>query len=281
MTKKIDEEYKSIFGLNIPLQEKSFKEDSFLNTHSGLFRTSIRDIELFSCDEVNVLLFGYSYEGHSGLFVRVKNPLDGFDGYHSDLYYPIRGGGTSMCGTNRNYSVINPWEKFINKALIGTRGNLMYIDKMSHHNNLFLERVSDPRIIAKELNYKYVEFPSTIRNFGKAYITKKTQLVVAMHYRAFGGFEKKIETIYLGWNIKQYEMIKDVVYRDGGTTFCDLKDSDGVIHHYFTPSPFSQRLGNEVPPATFDGEEMIEVEDEARINIIIQHLGLISLPKDK
>lgn len=281
MTKKIDEEYKSIFDLNIPLQEKSFKEDSFLNTNSMVFGTSHREIELFSCDEVNVLLFGHSFEGHGGLFVRVKNPLDGFDGYHSDIYYPIIEGGVSICGTNRSYSATNPWEKFTKKALIGTRGNLMYIDKMSHHNNLFLERVSDPRIIAKELNYKYVEFPSTIRNFGKAYITKKTQLVVAMHYSAFGAYEKKIETIDLGWNIKKYEMVNDVVYRDGGTTFCDLKDSDGVIHHYFTPSPLSKRLGNEVPPATFDGEEMIEVEDEPRISIIIQHLGLIALPKDK
>lgn len=280
MSNNIDEQPTSIFDLNIPLQEKSFIDPTFINTNSGLFGISRRDVELFSCDEVSVLLFSFSYEGHSDLFIRIKNPLAGYDGYHWDLYYPIKEGLTSSCGTNRSYSATNPWEKFIKKTIIGTRDNFMYINKVSQHNNLFLKKITDSDVIKKELNYQYVEFPSTIRNFIRAYVTKKTNLVVAVHYGAFGKYEKKIETIDLNGNIKQYEMIKDVVYRDGGTTFCDLKDSNGVIHHYFTPSPLNKKLGHEVSPATFDGEEMVEVEDE-RTNIIIKQLGLIILPKDK
>jgi len=261
--------YKSLFDLNVPLSEGSFNSTGFKMTMcSG--KPILRTFELFKSEEINVLIFSYSFEIHENIFVRVNNPLEG---YRADRYYPLSSSGESSCGDIRTFTLNNFWTKYDQKLHMGTRGDNMYVNKMSKHDNIFLKKEHDLKVSADELKFPYINFPEMVRSVNRAYITKDSKRIIVPHYSACGKYGKQVHGIDCEGNVEQYSIISDITYRDGGTTHTELADSRGIIHQYYTPTPFKPTL-----QGTFDNEVMYIIDEAKELLPIIERIGLVTFP---
>lgn len=263
------DEYVSVFDLNLPEILKSFNCENFISTNS-IIGTRKRNVELFESDFVNILLFDYSFEGQGRIFFRTKKK---HDDYKNDIYYSVTSCGESSCGTVKSYGCKNPWEKFVKKFNIGVRDNNLYVDKLAHDDNIFFTRCLDENVIKQELQYKYRAVNKEVRTIYSLYEVKNSGLKLLTTYNEFGVYNLTASSIDAHDNITNYEIVDDVVYRDGGTTYRTLKDPTGKELLFFSPTPFN----NNNIPATFDSEECVRIYDKKIIQDTMTKLNILSL----
>lgn len=265
------DEYVSIFDLNLPEILKSFSSENFMFTNS-IMGTHKRKFDLFESEFANVLWFDYSFEDHAEIFIRIKNPK--IEQYKNHIYYPIFSHGSmSSCGNVKSYSCKNPWEKIIKKIKVARREDNLYLDKLDYIDNIFFTKCLDAKRIKEELQYKYRVVNSDIRSFHSLYRVKTSGLKLLTTYNEFGKYELNAWSLDVDGNIVKYDIIKNIVYRDGGTTYTTMKDPDGTEHLFFSPS----RLTQNPPLATYDNEEIEEIKDMNIIKDTMIRLNILSI----
>lgn len=237
-----EEEYKSIFDLNVAIPTKKIEDDrSLFETTSGLFGVKERIPELFCGDSINILFHDFSYE-KSGeqILIRFKeaNPY----GFDTDRYFEVKSSGYSGGSGKKHYSINNPWQKFVKEATIVIEGTkCCYIG--SSLDIAFLERVTDSSKLKDELSLNYHPLPNTIRRIEYLCEIKDPITGTSSYlYMDRPAYEYGKENLYL---IESDDTVLPCVVknfsrmRDGGST--TIKFSDPSNNEYLFSYP--NRLG--------------------------------------
>ena len=120
--------------------------------------------------------------------------------------------------------------------------------------------------IEKALECKYLELPMNIRTISYSYKLKGTEKYILVDYPAYK-FHYTNQRFFLieENNIpKQLDIINFERYRDGGTTYITVIDSEGNSHLMYSPTSF-----NKGKIATYDELELIETTEEEKQMLLV------------
>jgi hypothetical protein len=287
-----EEEYKSIFDLNVAIPTKRIEDDrSLFETNSSLFGVKERPPELFCGKAINILFFDFSYEkSREQILIRFKeaNP----NGFDTDKYFEVSTSGYSSGRGKKNYSINNPWQKFVKEATIAIEGDkCCYIG--STLDIAFLEKVTDSSKLKEELNLNYCPLPNTIRRIEYLCEIKDPTTDIRYLYMDRTAYEYGKENLYLISSddtafpcvVKNFSRM-----RDGGSTTIKFTDPSNNEYVFSYPNrlgvPYEEQIptlsctSSGIPPT-----EMTREVPEALRDKIVSMLGVVidpdSLKKDK
>lgn len=255
------------------------------NTAVYLCRRNADDKD--SQERIEVIRFGY--EGGPHQFY-IKFPQDGH-------FTELIGGISNSRGSMGKGSLLNPWaDKYRRRMSLFIHDGYMLITFGEHSSEMNFLRL-EARKSAIASNFRHSAFPS---NFGHEILKNamsKDYLKLPMDVRTITYAHKVInENVYIIVDYPTYGFTYDshafhVIdngkmekmqvtgfdrYKDGGTTYIRVVDTEGKEHTFFSPT----KLGNHTKVPTWDGKELIEIPQD-ELNVITKILGIEIYQEDE
>jgi len=263
----------SIFDLNVPQTSKSFKSDDMLFT-TGLFGKKERECDLYEGKDLNILIFGFSYEKSGDqVFIRFKAGHKYETRYKPDVYYEVNGSGKSSCGDQVQMGLCIPWEIIVQDAQLIRNGADVCFYRGSFDSS-FLKLNKNG--MQKELDLGYIALPEEVRVFEYLIENPATGEILCTDIPAYFYGKRILRVIDSASQVHVCEILSFNRFRDGGTTDIRFKDDQGGEHLLHYPN----RMGDKsIQIPTVDGTSFSKVPKESdAAKKVATLLGLVLKP---
>ena len=235
-------------------------------------------------------LIRFGYQGGDNTFY-LKYP-------GQDYFTELQGGIGSSRGSMGTGSATNPWADKFNDPItlfVHDKYALISFGKYSSSFNFlqlkarkinmgsdYLYRHSaeeanfNSHLLIDPMKLNYLQLPNDIKTIAYSYkvVDENTFIVVDVPVYDFK-YETHTLNVFTDGKLETMKIDKFTRFRDGGTTYIEAKDSNGIKHTMFSPTSFDK---TKFP--SWDNKKLVEIEEDD-LTGIVKLLGITLKEKEK